>query len=96
MPGQARSKPRNNRTDVPAKAAGFLSKSKCGLRLASELVEHREVIERKRYAERARDFPGERKRFLYRFAGRGKDSRDASRSGKVCAAEDAHIDAVDL
>ena len=47
-----------------AQGAGFLGDSERGLRLASELVQHCEVIERNCNAEGVRDFPGERKPFL--------------------------------
>ena len=79
-----------------AKAAGFLGDSERRLRLASELVEHRQVIERKRYAEGARDFPGECKRFLGGLQGAIRIAEMPFAVAKVCAAEDAHIDTVHL
>ena len=48
----------------PAEAARFLSDPKRRLRLASELMHHREVIERNRHTEGVRDFPCDRKPFL--------------------------------
>ena len=81
---------------LQAKAAGFIGDSERRLRLASELVEHRQVIERERYAEGVRDFPGECKRFLCGLQGAVRIAKVPIAVANVCAAEDAHIDAVDL
>ena len=77
-------------------AAGFRGDSERRLRLASELVEHREVIERKRYAEGVRDLPGQRKPFLCSLQGTVWIPEMPLAVAKVFAAEDAHIDAVDF
>jgi hypothetical protein len=79
-----------------AKAAGFPGYSERRLRLASELVEHRQVSEREGYAEGVRDFPGECKRFLCGLQGADWIAKMPVAVANVCAAEDAHIDAVDL
>ena len=79
-----------------AEAAGFLRRLEGRLRLTPELVEHREVIERKRDAERVRDFAGKRQRFFGRLQGAIRIAEMPVAVRDIGAAEDAQVDAVDF